>query len=62
MLSLDMDINLDKEVLVNDVAQSRGDDAMPNKVNNKRILVDNIAWSRGNNGMPNKVQDDSIEE
>ncbi len=43
MLFSDMDINPNKEVLVDDVAQGRGDDAMPNEVDNEGVLVDDIA-------------------
>ncbi len=62
MLSSDMDINLDKGVLVDDVAWGRGGDTMPNEVNDKGVLVDDVAQSRGNNSMPNEVWDDSMEE
>ncbi len=62
MLSLDMDINLDKGIPVDDVAWGGGDDAMPNKVNDKGVLVDDIAWGRGNNSIPNEAWNDSIEE
>ncbi len=62
MLSSDIDINLDKGVLVDDMAQGGSGNTMPNKVNNERVLVDDVAQGRGNNGMPNELQDDSMEE
>ncbi len=43
MLSLDIDINLDKGVLVDDMAWSEGDDTIPNKVDNKGVSVDDVA-------------------